>query len=120
MNNITKYKKTRAFTFPEFLTYTAGAAFLYMSLINPLTESINAQNRSAKRETVLIRVQHAKNQFDQESNISEKRKFNKALDRERYNYLAPILKEPNPLNLVTGSGINGLVIGDLGAPVNAD
>lgn len=114
-------KQTGGFTLPELLAYTTAAGLGFISFIHPAAESIRSQAQATRKDAVLIRIQYAKNQFDVESTPSQRVQFNNAANNARYNLLAPLLKEPDPLNLVRGTGITtGLTIGDLGTPPRAD
>ena len=104
--------------------YTILEGILFLGLLVgmiaytlPEIRTLKDEERSRKAQQLTSRLETAKNMFDDTSSPATRAKFDGSSDEARYEQLAGLLQQPDPLAFVAGSGITRMFINRLGEDV---
>jgi competence protein ComGC len=106
---------TSGFVLVEVMLFVLAICGLVLLSI-PAFSSISNARKETKKVDVIVKVEVAKEQFDQESRPEERKKFDGATEPEKFSILAARLgpEGANPEKFIKGNGFKKITINKLG------
>ena len=115
MKKITNIKNQGFSTIEILLVVIAIGGLVVFSF--PTISKIKSDAREANRFKIVCLVENAKDKFDQDSKVSEKRSFDSIDETQRFEKLQPTLGVTDPLAFFKNTGIVHIKVNKLGLDV---
>lgn len=98
------------------LVGVVGILFLYWVYI----EKGEKTNNDVLKLQAIVRLERAKNRFQEGSSLQEIKEFNKIEDRDRFTKLLPYLKVRDEVSFVKEFGLKKIRVNSLGSPSDVE